>query len=191
MEDDKYIRMRRWFAERPRTDRVLHIISDMFTAAVYAVYIATSVVLFVKKSRKLREYILVPGAVFAAGSIFRAVIDAPRPYDELDIELNGKKKRRLRAGYRSGGAGPESTGERKKRGKSFPSRHAFSAAVIAVASAWLDPAAGIAMTAVALGVAATRVLTGVHWIRDVVCGLLYGAAGGIAGFGLLDRLSRR
>ena len=72
-------------------------------------------------------------------------------------------------------------------GKSFPSRHALSAAVIAAAWLWNYPSAATAVLfgAMLLVVAAVRVIAGVHFIKDVAFGIFFGGFLGYVGFWLL------
>jgi membrane-associated phospholipid phosphatase len=68
------------------------------------------------------------------------------------------------------------------QGKSFPSRHAACAAVIGVTALYTLRAFGVFLCAVALLTAASRVLSGVHYLRDVVCGLALGGAVAVVGY---------
>ena len=68
---------------------------------------------------------------------------------------------------------------------SMPSRHALSAAVLAAVWLYFYPAAGCVMVGIALLICCLRVLTGVHHVRDVVCGFALGFALGCAGMWLL------
>ena len=56
-----------------------------------------------------------------------------------------------------------------------------------LAAVWLYfyPAAGCVMVGIALFICCLRVLTGVHHVRDVVCGFALGFALGCAGMWLL------
>ena len=100
------------------------------------------------------------------GLLIRAAINAPRPADMMpEIHRDGAKR----------------------GGKSFPSRHCFSAAVIAAAFAWINPCVGAAAAVAAMAMAVQRVLEGEHFIRDAAAGLLYGAVFGWLGFFLKKR----
>jgi membrane-associated phospholipid phosphatase len=70
---------------------------------------------------------------------------------------------------------------------SFPSGHAASAAAFATAVATTAPAAAVPVGALAIGVAYSRVLTGVHYPADVVAGALLGAGVGL----LAGQVARR
>ena len=70
------------------------------------------------------------------------------------------------------------------KGKSFPSRHAFSIFVIGVTFLAACPLPLVGWLILALGVclAVVRVLAGVHFPRDVAAGALLGIACGCLGF---------
>ncbi|MFR5847382.1 MAG: phosphatase PAP2 family protein [Streptococcus salivarius] len=59
-------------------------------------------------------------------------------------------------------------------GKSFPSRHVFSATVIAMLALTLNPWLGGAMLFLAMALALLRVLGGVHYPSDVLAGYAIG-----------------
>ncbi len=106
---------------------------------------------------------LVPGAAFALLSVMRARLDEPRP-----CERDGIVPLVPRDGS----------------GRSFPSRHAFSA--FAIANCWwaLCPAAAVALLVCACLLAVLRVLAGVHYPRDVIVGALCGTVAGLCAAGL-------
>ena len=83
----------------------------------------------------------------------RAHIDRPRPYTALGYQPLFPKE---------------------EAGRSMPSRHCFSAAAIAVAAWHCCPPLGMLMAALAVLIALSRVLSGVHYISDVVAGLAFG-----------------
>lgn len=177
MKKETYEAMRRNLAGRPRADAFLSGAAVFLTAVVYAVYVCTGCILLLRKSRKIVPYLFIPGAVFTGGSLLRYLINAPRPYEQMDMKLHGS------------GKGDRNRGRRKtvREGESFPSRHSLSAAVIAVIFWWLSPQAGAAMGIIAVLIAVTRVLTGKHYIKDVLAGLAWGLAGGLAGLQLKNR----
>ncbi len=113
---------------------------------------------------EIARSILVPGITFWGGTVLRARLDRPRPYDQPGFTPLVQKG---------------------THGKSFPSRHALSAAVLAMVWLYFYPIVGWCMTAVALLIAVGRVLTGVHHIRDVAAGLAIGFGCGFIGMWLL------
>lgn len=101
--------------------------------------------------------IVVPAIGFVLLSLVRAKLDVPRPAE---------------------GAGIEPLVPRPGTGRSFPSRHAFSAFAIA-ASWWVaSPAVAIVLLMLACLLAVLRVIAGVHYPRDVVVGAAIGVATG-------------
>ena len=63
---------------------------------------------------------------------------------------------------------------RQKIGDSLPSRHVFSATVIAMCGFRLNLILGIILLALAVVSAITRVIGGVHFPRDVIIGFICG-----------------
>lgn len=141
------------------------ILTDLIlTRTVYIIYPVLLIYLAVKKEPALIEALLVPGISFILLSIFRYLVNAPRPY-----EVSGK----------------DPIIKRKGKGKSFPSRHTFSIFVIAVTVFYFWPVWGV-ITGIAGAVLATvRVLGGVHYVRDVVAGAAIGIGCGLIGFYLI------
>ena len=147
---------------RPGVVRALNIVNHGIVVVFYAAYALLLGWACVSDPWKLAPLVGVTAVGFAAVSFFRRRFNAPRPYECCSIAPLIAR----------GGAG-----------KSFPSRHAFSA--FAIAASWF---AGSAPVAVVLLVAAVvlavcRVLGGVHFPRDVVVGALIGSAtGALAAF---------
>ena len=103
----------------------------------------------------------VPAAVFVLGTLLRAAINRPRPYEALNFTP----------------LFPKDT-----KGQSMPSRHCFSAAAIMAAAFTVWVPLGVAACLLAAVVAVTRVLTGVHYPSDVLAGLAFGAGAAVIGF---------
>ena len=114
--------------------------------------------------RLLASCVIVPAAAFIAVSVFRRTYNAPRPYEALAIDPLISKD---------------------TRGKSFPSRHAFSMFTIACAWWQLEPVVGAALGVAGILMGAVRVLGGVHFPRDVVAGAASAIAISAAGYALL------
>lgn len=150
-----------YFEKRPEKDKLVRCLGLGLTAAFYTAYAALCIWLWLTDREKLRRVLLVPAACYISGSLIRKNINAPRPAD-----LMPEMKRETA----------------KKGGKSFPSRHCFSAAVIAAAFAWIDRRAGLAAGLAAFLMAAQRVAEGAHFVRDAAAGLAYGALCGWIGF---------
>ena len=105
--------------------------------------------------------LIVPAFTFGLVSVLRSLLDRPRPYSSFDMDPILAK---------------ETTG------RSFPSRHVSSAVVIACALLWLNPVAGTLALIASAVVAATRIIGGVHFPRDVVAAIVIACACALVGF---------
>ena len=100
------------------------------------------------------------GVPFLAVDLLRKKINAPRPYELYDFYTVPPKA---------------------KKGCSFPSRHAFSAFAIATALCFYSPLFGGILLALSALMCGTRVLLGIHFIRDVLAGALVGMVSTLLG----------
>lgn len=97
--------------------------------------------------------VLIMGGGFFLLSLGRSLYNRPRPYQTWEIQPLIKKD---------------------SIGKSFPSRHVFSATVIAMLALMLNPWLGGTMLFLAAILAILRVLGGVHYPSDVLVGYVIG-----------------
>ncbi|MBR7092805.1 MAG: phosphatase PAP2 family protein [Clostridia bacterium] len=109
-----------------------------------------------KQPEQFWRVLLIPLGELAAATLLRFALDLPRPCEKEDIVPLLPHR----------------------PGRSCPSRHASSAAVITCACFYTCWPLGVAAAVLALIVAGTRVVSGVHAVRDVVCGLLFGGLWG-------------
>ena len=104
--------------------------------------------------------LLVSAVGFFAVTAARALINAPRPYEVYSIFPAPPKNR---------------------KGKSFPGRHAFSAFLVATLAFPLYPVLAIVGLVLGVLLSVSRVLLGIHFVRDVVCGAVLGIISGAVG----------
>jgi membrane-associated phospholipid phosphatase len=161
MKKRHYIAIHDYISARPRLCRLVVTASKTLPLLVYAGYPLLLAYLVIFDRSQLLRAIVVPAAGFLLCTVIRAAINAPRPYEAMGIPA----------------LAPKDT-----QGKSFPSRHAACAAVIGVTALFTAPPLGVFLCLVALLTAASRVLAGVHYLRDVVCGLALGGAVALAGY---------
>ncbi len=106
------------------------------------------------------KLILVGGIPFVLVSLLRELVDAPRPYEIYDFYTVRPKER---------------------AGRSFPSRHVFSAFLVASLAISVSVPLAAAMVALGAALGAARALLGIHFVRDVAVGaalgLIFGALG--------------
>ena len=147
----------------PRRAALLNRLNRATAAVYYLGYPVLLCALLLQRDARLLRCVLVPGISFVLVSLYRSVRDEKRPYEVLDIHPLIHKD---------------------TRGHSFPSRHVFSAFVIAMTFLWIYPPAGAPLLALGMVTALCRVLGGVHWPRDVIAGALLGTAAGLIGYWL-------
>lgn len=135
--------------------RALLVYNHAATLGIAAAYIAALILLASNGDGRLWRALLAPALSLLAVTLLRAAVDRPRPYEKLNIEPLLDKR---------------------KKGKSFPSRHTFSAFAVATVLFWLQPLAGGITAAFSLLLAAARVIAGVHYPSDVAAGAVLGVA---------------
>ena len=137
------------FRDHPERAKSLHMANKILTAIIFVAYPLLLIWLYVKLPDHLLRAILVPFDGFIGVSVFRYLVNRRRPYEEFGVAP----------------VIPKDTS-----GKSFPSRHVFSAAIIAFTFLTIPGMTGIgaALVICAVGIAVIRVISGVHYISDVV-----------------------
>ena len=110
---------------------------------------------------KLAVMLAVP---FVIVSAVRALVRAPRPYEVYDF-YEKKPHRAV--------------------GKSFPSRHAFSAFAIAVCMLAFDVTFGFLLFGLSVVLCVCRYFLGIHFARDLIAGALIGVLSSVLGLWIL------
>ena len=107
-----------------------------------------------------------PGISFVLLSVVRKLINRPRPYETFDVPSVIKKD---------------------KKGESFPSRHVFSATIIAMTFLLMSPWSwlGVIFLFVSVMLAVVRVVSGVHFISDVIAGIVVAVLAAVVGYLLI------
>ncbi|MGN0600161.1 MAG: phosphatase PAP2 family protein [Oscillospiraceae bacterium] len=161
MTKETYEKMTGLLRSDEKLTKLLGVLNKVLTYIIFAAYPAMLVYLFIAKRELLLRAVIVPAASFAILSIFRRAVNFPRPYEVFDMPP----------------VIPKNT-----KGKSFPSRHVFSVAIIGMVAlyAFEAPIIGMIILIIAVLMSFLRVFSGVHFPRDVIagfiCGVLMGAA---------------
>ena len=163
MTSERYEKLVAPLRRHPRAVAALAGVNQALTALCYTVYPLLLLFLLGERDARFWRCLLVPAVSFAAVTLFRSACNAPRPYEQ-GIDALLKKKR---------------------TGHSFPSRHVFSAVMIAVTAAYLLPALSVPLFVAAALLALIRVLGGIHYPREVFCGALFALIAGGIGFWLI------
>ena len=99
------------------------------------------------------KIVLIPSVAFILLSIVRKFINFPRPYEKYNITPLIQKS---------------------TKGKSMPSRHTFSACIIACTWFYVCHCLGIILLILSFFVALTRILAGVHFVKDNIVSIILG-----------------
>ena len=158
MNEVQYERLSAPFRKSPARLQMLRLATRAFELLFYLAYPALFVALIAAgpapgDSFPLNPLVLpclvIPAVGFAVVSLMRKFINAPRPYEALKIDPLIKKD---------------------TQGQSFPSKHAFSSLMISLCWMRFLPAVGAILAIAAICLAATRVISGVHFPKDVASG---------------------
>lgn len=160
MKREFYQNLHDYVLAHPMLQRVVVRCTKFLPGIVYTSYPLMLLILLFTRQDMLLRAVLVPAAGFLICTVLRAKINAPRPYEKLNIPAITKKD---------------------TVGKSFPSRHGACGSVIAVTALWALPPLGIFLLVISVLIAVSRVFAGVHFIRDVLTGWLLGAVVGVIG----------
>lgn len=163
MTKETYLKMTKPFRDNPGMAKGIHIINKVCTLTMYIAYPIFILYMLWQKDAYVARVIIVPLDSFIILTVFRAFINRPRPYETFEVPPVIKKD---------------------TKGKSFPSRHVFSAMVIALTFLMVSPWSwlGILFIIMTALLATVRVLSGVHYISDVVAGALFAIVAAVVGY---------
>lgn len=155
---DFYKKLNACVAKNRHLSTFVRIADKVLVVGISLSYLLLLVSLFVGRSERFVPSVLIPAISFFCVSLIRRLVDRDRPYDKQNLQEILKVR---------------------KKGMSFPSRHVFSASVIAATFAPICPAFSGILFVLAMLLAFCRLIGGVHYISDVFVGLFLGAAVGI------------
>ncbi len=147
--------------ENKKITKTLRIIS---TVSIFTSFLGFGALIYKATKESiwsLAEVLLILGLPFLAVTVLRGLINAKRPYELYDFYERKPKE---------------------KLGRSFPSRHAYSSAVISVLTLFINSFLGGVLVFFTVLLCVCRVLLGIHFVRDVLCGGIIGALAAILGF---------
>ncbi len=163
-----YARVSAPFRGNPDAPRILNALDKGLVGIIALAYIGTlawlAFLAITAGDTRIEKALLVPAGSFVLISLFRKAVNAPRPYEVFDIDPLIKKD---------------------THGKSFPSRHLFSAAIIAFALWWVNPVFGPIALIACVVVGFCRIVGGVHFPRDIAGAFIFAIIFALIGFILI------
>lgn len=144
--------------------KILKSVNTISPALIYLIYPFYLIILGFKSDIRFWKLLLIPGVSFILLTVLRKYINASRPYEVYDIVPIINKD---------------------TKGSSFPSRHVFSAFVIAMTLYYISMPIGLLLMFLGTILGIIRVIGGVHFPQDVIAGAIIGILCGIIGWNFL------
>ena len=143
--------------------RFLRVFNRFMTVVMPIVYLTLLVITYLQEGfgKQVLMYVFVPASGFVILSFLRKKLNAPRPYETLEIVP---------------------LLDRDSPGQSMPSRHVFSATIISMACLHASLSVGVILLVLSALLGPVRVLGGVHYPKDVVVGYACGFVWGVIFF---------
>lgn len=164
MTEHAYQRISESIRRRPWGERFFTLLDTLLTLVTFLAYPVFLLFFLYTEGWSALRYFFVPAVSFLLVTVFRSLVNERRPYERFDFRPVLKKN---------------------TKGKSFPSRHAFSIFMIAMTFLQEDPRLGRTFLIGGVILAVLRVLGGVHFIHDVVAGALLGVILALIGYLLI------
>lgn len=148
MSKEQYLYIIGWAEAKPLRKKVLCRLNQFLPVLLAGIYMMCLVLCFFVYPVFLIRLIIRPALCFLSVTVLRYILKFPRPYDVYGFVPI--------CGYHPG------------KNRSFPSRHAASAAIIALEIFHLWSGLGIFLIILALFIGALRILCGNHFVKDVL-----------------------
>ncbi len=159
-----YERTMKFFQKNKFCKLTLKIMYQYLPLILFIAYPLLILHVFFQRQNDIFRVILVPLGVFLFVTIFRKIINEQRPYEKYGIS---------------------SLFNKTKKGESMPSRHTASAFIIAITIFYINFDLGVTALSIAILIGLSRILAGVHFIRDVLIGMSASVIAGIIFFFLI------
>lgn len=153
MNEIKYKKIMRPFQTHPAYIYPLNLTNRFLTLSGFVVYPILLLLCAIGMDKRFFAFLFLPAFFFLSMSQIRKLVNHPRPYEMYDI---------IPLIPRDG------------HGQSFPSRHVFS--IFLIGTLWMGVFLPLGILLYIFGclLAGIRVIAGVHFPKDVVCGGILG-----------------
>ena len=148
---------------RPFLLSLLRTFNRFMTAVMPMIYLTLLATTYLQQGlgKQVGIYLFIPASGFVILSLLRKKINDPRPYEVWEIIP---------------------LLDRDSPGQSMPSRHVFSATIISMACLHASLSVGVILLVLSAFLGLVRVSGGVHYLKDVVVGYIFGLVCGVIFF---------
>ncbi len=149
MKPESYIKLNEYIKSHKNFESAVIFIDKNFPKPVVFIFYSMLAFLAVKRDRRFFACAAIPWIDFYLVTKLRNKLNRKRPFENIGFEpiiMHSK-------------------------GKSCPSRHASSSVIITFAVYFISPFLGIITGIISVFVCFSRILTGVHYISDVIAGI--------------------
>ena len=142
---------------------LLRTFNRFMTAVMPMIYLTLLATTYLQQGlgKQVGIYLFIPASGFVILSFLRKKINALRPYEVWEIVP---------------------LLDRDSPGQSMPSRHVFSATIISMACLHASLSVGVILLVLSAFLGLVRVSGGVHYLKDVVVGYIFGLVCGVIFF---------
>jgi len=150
MSNEKYIALNAAIHKNTILKKAVIFADTQLPKTVCGIFYVLLFYLAVRLDKRIFACAAIPWLDFCLVTLIRRCINSRRPFEVCGYEpITGHSK-----------------------GKSCPSRHASSAVIIAFSVFYISKPLGIFTAAIGIAVCVSRIISGVHYIHDVVYGAL-------------------
>ncbi len=152
LEDNIIIKISKFSNKTESRRKGLSLVGKISPYITFVLYGIFSIVVIINFGISRLDFFAIPLITFVVVTIIRKILNRKRPFEIFDI--------------------PKLIGH--ENGESFPSRHSACAVTIALAIFSVNEIWGVFALAVSAVICISRVLCGVHFIKDVIAGIFFG-----------------
>lgn len=160
----KYMSIKCAIEKRDKLYKTLKFIYKFFPFILFIAYPLLILYLLTSKDIRVIKVVIVPAVTFLGCTVYRKIVNRERPYEKYNITP----------------LFPKDT-----KGKSFPSRHTVSSFIISFAFMYINTGLGIGGIILSLVLSFLRPIAGVHYISDILGGILFSVVFALIGFCLI------
>ena len=153
MDDNIIIKVSRFSNKTEKRRNLISFLGRISPYTVFVLYIGVAMYVIIDLKCKCPQFFIIPVISFIAVSIIRSGLNKKRPFELYNIP------KLIPHG----------------NGKSFPSRHSTCCIAISLAIFTVSRTFGVIAFICSAVICVTRVLCGVHFIKDVLAGIFMGS----------------